>query len=159
MKYLYNENDFNILQKKKSYFYWLFVLDFVLEVIIVLLCLFLSNYHSKLLFSIIGSALSIFVIFFLIYLIDYFGKINHLIKEYFALLNSKDVIIEGVVINASDTLTTLSDGTKAYKITVKSDENSYVILLSDIFDMNIAENQKYKFATYYNYIKGFEVRK
>lgn len=156
MKYLYNESDFKALTKKKMHLYWLFAIDFALEVAIVLICLLLSNYHSKLVFSIVGSVLSIGVIFFLIYLIDRFRKTNHLIKEYETLLRAKEVMVEGDVIETSPTSITLPDGTKAYTVVVKNDEESHTLLLSDIFDINIIENKKYKFSTYYDYIRGFE---
>ena len=156
MRYLYNEANLNSLKKKKSHLYWLFAMDFVLEVSIVLICLLLSNYHSKLAFSIVGSVLSIGVIFFLIYLIDRFKKFDHLAKEYEALLKGKETIIEGDVIDISSTPTTLPDGTKAYTIIVKYKKENHTLLLSDIFDINIIENKKYKFSTYYDYIRGLE---
>ena len=99
MKYLYNESNFNDLKKKKSHLCWFFVIDFALEAAIVLICLLLSNYHSKLVFSIVGSVLSIGVVFFLIYLIDRFKKLDHLIKEYEALLRGKEIIVEGETSN------------------------------------------------------------
>ena len=156
MRYLYDESNFNTLKKKKTHLYWLFAVDFAIEVAIVLICLLLSNYHSKLVFSIVGSVLSIGVVFFLIYLIDRFKKTDHLVKEYEALLKAKDTIIEGDVIEISPTPITLPDGTKAYTVIVKSGEENRTLLLSDIFDINIIENKKYKFSTYYDYIKGFK---
>lgn len=156
MRYLYDESNFNTLKKKKSHLYWLFAADFAIEVAIVLICLLLSNYHSKLVFSIVGSVLSIGVVFFLIYLIDRFKKMDHLIKEYEALLKGKDTIIEGDVIEISPTPITLPDGTKAYTVIVKSGEENRTLLLSDIFDIGIIENKKYKFSTYYDYIRGFK---
>ena len=156
MRYLYNESGFNTIKKKKSSFYLFFALDFVLEVTVVLLCLLLSNYHTRLVFSIVGSILSIFVVFYLIYLIDHFRKISHLVKEYEALLKGEETIVKGSVIEIPNSLTTLPDGTKAYKVTVKNDEGSRVLLLSDLFDINILENKKYKFSTYYDYIRGYE---
>lgn len=156
MRYLYNEADLNILKKKKTSLYFFFALDFVLEVVIVLICLLLSNYHSKLVFSIVGSILSIFVVLYLIYLIDRFTKLDHLIREYEVLLNCKETIFKGSVIEISHSLTTLPDGTKAYKVIVKNDEESRALLLSDLFDINVLENKEYKFSTYYDYIRGFE---
>ena len=156
MRHLYNESDFNALTKKKSHLYRLFVADFALEAAIVLICLLLSNYHSKLVFSIVGSALSVCVVCFLIYLIDRFKKTNHLIKEYETLLRAKEIIVEGNVIETSPTPITLPDGTKAYTVVVKNDEESRTLLLSDIFDINIIQNKRYRFSTYYDYIKGFE---
>lgn len=156
MKYLYNESDFNFLKKRKSYLYWFFALDFILEVAVILVCLLLSNYHSKLVFSIIGSIISICVVFFLIYLIDRYKKIDHSIREYEVLLKGKDIFVEGDVVETSLTPITLPDGTKAYKVIVKNDEESRTLLLSDIFDIKIIENKKYKFSTYYDYIRGFE---
>ena len=156
MRYLYNESDFNTLKKKKSHFYWLFAIDYGVEVAIFLICLLLSNYHSKLVFSIVGSALSIGVIFFLIYLIDRFKKIDHLIKEYEFLMRGKETIVDGDIVEISPAPITLPDGTKAYTVIVKNDEESHTLLLSDIFDIKIIENKKYKFSTYYDYIRGFE---
>ena len=156
MRYLYDESNFNALKKKKSHLYWLFAVDFVMEVVIVLICLLLSNYHSKLVFSIVGSVLSIGVVFFLIYLIDRFKKTDHLVKEYEALLKGKETIVEGTVIEISPTPITLPDGTKAYTVIVENGEENRTLLLSDIFDINILENKKYKFSTYYDYIRGFK---
>ena len=156
MRYLYNELDFKELKKKKSFLYLFFAMDFIVEVGIVLVCLLLSNYHSKLVFSIVGSVLSIFVVFLLIFLIDCFRKINHLIKEYEVLLNGKEEIVKGDVVEISPTPITLPDKTKAYKVIVKNNEESRTLLLSDIFDSNMIENKKYKFSTYYGYIRGIE---
>ena len=156
MRYLYNEDNFTILKKKKSHLYWLFAVDSVLEVAIVLICLLLSSYHSKLVFSIVGSALSICAVFLLIYLIDCYRKTDHLVREYEVLLNGNDVIIEGVVIEISPTPITLPDATKAYKVIVKTEEENHTLLWSDIFDVDIMKNKKYKFSTYYDYIRGFE---
>ena len=127
-----------------------------MEAAIVLICLLLSNYHSKLAFSILGSILSIGVIFFLIYLIDRFKKLSHLVKEYEVLLRGKDVIVKGEVIEISPSPVTLPDGTKAYKVIVKSEDENHSLLLSDIFDASFIENKKYKFSTYYDYIRGYE---
>lgn len=156
MRYLYSESGLNTIKKKKNSFYLFFALDSVLEIAVVLLCLLLSSYHTRLVFSIVGSILSIFVFFYLIFLIDHFRKIDHLVREYEALLNGEETIIKGTVVEIPTHLITLPDGTKAYKVIVKNDKESRVLLLSDLFDINILENKEYKFSTYYDYIRGFE---
>ena len=69
MKYLYSESELNSLKKKSNIFYLFFALDFSVEIAIILICLFLSNYHTKLVFSIVGSIFSIIVVFVFIYLL------------------------------------------------------------------------------------------
>lgn len=156
MKYLYNENDFAIIKKKKNKIYLFFVLDFCLEVGIILICFLLSTYHTKLLFSIIGSIFSILVAFFLVYLIDRLLKLNHLIREYDALLHAKDSVIKGEIVDISSSPITLPDGTKAFQVMIKQKDSNRILLLSDLFDANVLELKSYKFLIYYDYIRGFE---
>lgn len=156
MKYLYSELELNNLKKKSNIFYLFFALDFGVEIAIILICLFLSNYHTKLVFSIVGSIFSIIVVFVFIYLLDRFIRTRHMLREYEALLKGQETIVEGTVIEVDSKVTTLQDGTKVYKVLVKNNDKSRVLLLSNIFEPTILELKTYKFSTYFDYIRGFD---
>ena len=156
MTKLYNQDDLLKINKEKKKFLILMISFCVLFVVILLICLLLSNYKYRLLWSLLTASLDSITIIFIVYFASRFIYLKRLSSEYETLLNKENIVIECEILECSSFITTLPDRSRCYEVLYKIDDKEQICYLSEIFDREEIKPGKCKIITAFDYLKGYE---
>ena len=150
----YNQEDYLKIDKQKKTNLLLIIILSVLFVVILLTAIFVSNYKTRFIFSLVTSLVEFVIVVFLIYFVSKYLYLKRIKNEYFILLESKDKVIRGEILEISDFLTTLPDRSRCYEVMVKVDDKETVYYLSMIFDREYLKVGPCELIVSSDYIKG-----
>ncbi len=109
MTYFYNEQDLAKIKKEKDINLILMISFYSLAVILLVLFIILSDYHTRTLFSVIASVCCSTLIIFGIYFTYKFSYLRRVFNEYETLLNAKNDVLNCEILECSKFITTLPD--------------------------------------------------
>ena len=150
----YNQEDYLKIDKQKKVNILLIIIMCVLFVAILLTAIFVSNYKTRFIFSLVTSLVEVVIVVFFIYFIGKYSYLKRIKNEYFILLESKDEVIRGEILEVSDFLTTLPDKSRCYEVMVKVDDKETIYYLSMIFDREYLNEGSCELLVSSDYING-----
>ena len=150
----YNQEDYLKLNKQKNLNLILIIGLSVLFVAVLLVSIFISNYKTRFIFSLITSLIDFIIVVFLIYFVGKYIYLKRINNEYFTLLESNDEIVKCEILEVSDFLTTLPDKSRCYEVMVMAEDKQSVYYLSEIFDRESIKTGYCELSVNSDYIKG-----
>ena len=150
----YNQEDYLKLNKQKNLNLILIIGLSVLFVAVLLVFIFVSNYKTRFIFSLITSLIDFIIVVFLIYFVGKYLYLKRINNEYFTLLESNDEIVKCEVLEVSDFLTTLPDKSRCYEVMVMVEDKQSVYYLSEMFDRESIKTGYCELSVNSDYIKG-----